>query len=247
MSRSRWVTGWLALACFLEGARQVYADQFTQAEIQQLLTQLGSNADQALRDDLANPSLLPADGRHQAFLYWEAANPGQPRGWLTVVNPPGSRVGEKLRTLRTQGVSFSDSVTVRRLLSAADSWAVRSASVSWGDAIADADFRIWDAATLQGVTTPSATFIWNALASWPELRDMFIVSELSRDFPAYSVMSDPRPGEVWCYQIVKATPVPGGFHCEGEGSGCDRKIDCPRPPPVVPPLQPGEVAVRTYN
>lgn len=234
MSRSRWVVGWLASVSFLGGTQQLHADQFSQAEIQQLLTQLGSNADQALRDDLANPSLLPSDGYHRARLRWKVDPAIGPEGAILVGAPVAARVGDRLRTLRVQGVSFSDSFTVRRIFSALDSWNMRTDSDQWADAMADAAFRVRDTMAAQGVTNPDPTFIWNALAGRPALRDMFLVSETSRDFPAYDVLGDLRPsssGTIECYDVYRYIPIgPDSWDClEPAAWGCFFKRPCPGP------------------
>jgi hypothetical protein len=98
----------LVLAAALPGSVRA-GDEYTDEEIQQLISELGSFASQALLDDLNLPSagLAPPQGEHPARFQF-VMNGSTPVG-LLVAAPAGARIGKRLQALKEQDVEFTES------------------------------------------------------------------------------------------------------------------------------------------
>lgn len=194
----------------------------TLSNIVVLVNDLSSVMDEQLQADLADPTLLL--DVHKADLYWVTDS-----GSLAVPAPAVVRLGKKLEALAADGVSFATTETTQRISTITGRWEARQNGQTFAAAIVQASLLVRDAAQAQGITQPSAEFIWNVLDGFPELRDVFIVNEASPEAPAYVVMSEPRPqpGELWCFELTWAWRFPYGVWCSGDGNMCQIQVPCP--------------------
>jgi hypothetical protein len=192
----------------------VYA-QNTARDVDRLLGELGVQASDDLLRDLGDPTLLPATGDHQAVFFWNVSS-ATPQGALALVVPPAVRVGRTLLDLRDQGVQFTDSFAVRRILNATEMWDRFTESPAYRSS--------WKSATLlvdRNSLRPGEVVTFTDGG----LRERISVSEISG--PALDSMEPwPKPGELYCCQRYNIYPTAHGYRCEDAGTGCEICKSC---------------------
>src|SRR5262245_63113483 len=87
-----------------------------------LLDELGANAGADLVRDLQAPDLIPASGNYRGIPIWNTGPEMPPGGSLAIVFPTAVRVGLALQELRADGVAFTETPTVERIMRVTTNW-----------------------------------------------------------------------------------------------------------------------------
>lgn len=186
-------------------------------------------ASEQFLQDLHDPNLLPANGVHQPVFIWNVSS-ASPRGAVAMLAPTAVRVGRELLVLRNQGIPFTESFTVRRILNATEAWEQFEQSPR--------HLAGWQA-VLKSVDRDSLKRDEPVIIFDQKVLDAFKVSEIVRD--TTSPMDNPDPGVLWCCERFSIYSTPHGYECRNAGTSCEVCRSCGhgRPPDPVAPLPTG--------